>query len=126
MSAAKSVVTPETDAAGSPDTLGLAHGRMLTVNSANGEQIVEIRGSSGLIELRVKITEEGPVLLLEGVRISLSAAETVDVACKQFNVNASQSIEMKSQGGIQVSGEGDVRVQANGEVRVKGEMIYLN
>jgi hypothetical protein len=126
MSAAKSVVTPQSEQAKEPSNVNLAHGRTLTVSSAGGEQLVEIRGSSGIVELRVKITDEGPVLLMESVRISLKAAESVDVECKQFNVNASQSIELKSQEGIQVSGKADVRVEANGEVHVKGEMIYLN
>lgn len=127
MAATKPVVgSQDSERAGSPETVGLAHGHLLTVNSAGAEQLVEIRGSTGIVELRVKITEDGPVLLVEGVRISLKAAEAVDVDCPRFSVTASQSIEMTSQGAIQVSGGGDVCVNAEGEVHVKGEMIYLN
>ena len=127
MSASKSgVVSHESERAVTPDTVGLAHGRLLTVDSAGAEQFIEIRASSGTVELRVKITEDGPVLLIEGVRISLKAAEAVHVDCSRFTVAASHSIEMASQGPIQVSGEGDVCVDAKGEVHVKGEMIHLN
>ena len=127
MSASKSgVVSQKSERAVSPDAVGLAHGRLLTVDSAGAEQFVEIRASSGIVELRVKITENGPVLLIEGVRISLKAAEAVHVDCPRFTVTASHSIEMASQGTIQVSGEGDVCVDAKGEVHVKGEMIHLN
>ena len=124
MSASKSVVgsqpTPTTD------VVGLAHGRRLTVDSTSGEQVVEIRGASGGIELRVKITEEGPVLLVEGVKIALKAAEAVEVDCTRFRVTASQSIDLASQGPVQVTGGADVGVNATGEVHVKGEMIHLN
>ena len=127
MSDAKSgVASQESERGVSPDPVGLAHGRLLTVDSAGAEQFVEIRGASGLVELRVKITEDGPVLLIEGVRISLKAAQAVHVDCPRFTVTASHSIEMASQGTIQVSGEGDVCVDAKGEVHVKGEMIHLN
>ena len=124
MSASKSAVAARE--AASPDTVGLAHGRLLTVESGGAEQFVEIRAASGMVELRVKITEDGPVLLIEGVRISLKAAEAVDVDCTRFSVTASQSIQLTAQRTIQVSGEGDVGVHAKGEVRVNGEMIYLN
>jgi hypothetical protein len=127
MSASKSgVVSGESERVVSPDAVGLAHGRLLTVDSAGAEQFVEIRAASGIVELRVKITEDGPVLLIEGVRISLKAAESVQVDCPRFTVTTSHSIEMASQGTIQVSGAGDVCVDAKGEVHVKGEMIHLN
>ena len=127
MSASKSAVaSQETEPAVSPDSVGLAHGRLLTVDSAGAEQFVEIRGASGIVELRVKITEDGPVLPIEGVRISLKAAEAIHVECPRFTVTTSHSIEMASQGTIQVSGGGDVCVDAKGEVHVKGEIIHLN
>ena len=124
MSTSKSVVgSPSTTP---PDVVGLAHGRRLTVDSAGGEQVLEIREASGALELRLKITEEGPVLLIEGVRIALKAADAVDIDCTRFRVSTSQSIELASQGPIQVTGGADVGVNANGDVHVKGEMIYLN
>ena len=58
--------------------------------------------------------------------LSLRAAETVDVSCKNFEVRASESVDVHSDGGMQLSGVADVRVNANGDVIVKGEMIYLN
>ena len=124
MSVSKSAVGSEPSTP--PDVVGLAHGRRLTVDSVGGEQVVEIRGASGAVELRVKITDEGPVLLVEAVRIALKAADAVDIDCTRFRVSASQSIELASQGPVQVTGGADVGVNANGEVHVKGEMIYLN
>jgi phage gp45-like len=64
----------------------------------------------GQLELRFKVTEDGVVLQLEGVRISLKAAESVDVECKTFNVTA----------------ESEVRIDATGDVHVQGKVIHLN
>jgi hypothetical protein len=124
MSTSKSVVGSEPPTP--PDVVDLAHGRRLTVDATGSDQVVEIRGASGAVELRVKITEEGPVLLVEAIRIALKAADAVDVDCTRFRVSASQSIELASQGPVQVTGGADVGVNATGEVHVKGEMIYLN
>ena len=107
-------------------TIELQNAKTLTVTPEEGHDLVEIHGSGGQIELRIKMTPEGPVLQMESVRLSLRAAETVDVACKNFEVRASESVDVHSDGQMQLSGVADVRVNANGDVVVKGSMIYLN
>jgi hypothetical protein len=104
----------------------LQHSKTLTVTSVDDHDLVEIRGSEGQIELRVKLTPEGPVLLMESVRLSLKAAESVSVECKTFEVRATEVVDVHSDGGMQLSGQADVRVNANGDVIVVGEKIYLN
>jgi hypothetical protein len=106
--------------------LYLRDGRTLTVSGAGTEELVEIRASSGMLELRIKMTEQGPVLQMESVRLQLKATESVDIEAKQFNVRAEESVTVESKGEMKLSGEADVRVDANGEVHVKGKMIYLN
>jgi hypothetical protein len=99
-------------------TLELHDGRTLTVVPNDVDDLVEVRSGDGTLELRIRMTAEGPVLEMESVRLKLSAKESVDVETKDFNVNA--------QGDITVSGKADVHVDGAGEVRVTGEMIYLN
>jgi hypothetical protein len=95
--------------------------------AAEGEDdLVEIRDSTGLLQLRVRMTAEGPVLEVETVRLSLRAAESVDIEAKELNLTAERSLGLSSQGDLEVRGSGDVRVDANGEIHVTGEMIYLN
>ena len=106
--------------------LYLRDGRTLTVAGQGTEELVEIRASSGMLELRIKMTEQGPVLQMESVRLQLKATESVDIETKQFNVRAEESVTVASKGELKLSGEADVRVDANGEVHVNGKMIYLN
>ena len=43
----------------------LRDGRKLVVSEQGGDQLVEIRSESGMLEVRIRLTEEGPVLQME-------------------------------------------------------------
>jgi hypothetical protein len=116
----------EHEGAGEVRELYLRDGRTLSVSGQGAEELVEIRASSGLLELRIKMTEQGPVLQMESVRIQLKASESVDVEARQFNVKTEDGMALESQGAIKIAGDADVRVDAKGEVHVNGTMIYLN
>src|SRR4051794_1697295 len=98
-------------------TLDLQRGRSLVVEPAGADDLVELRAASGAIEIRLRITDDGPVLELQSVRLSLRAAEAIDVEAPEFNVDA---------GEITLTGRADVRVDAGGDVHVTGETIHLN
>ncbi|MBV9578090.1 MAG: hypothetical protein JO057_05820 [Chloroflexi bacterium] len=74
----------------------------MSVEALDDAELVEIRGADGVLELRLKLTEDGVVLQLEAARISLKAEQSIDVECETFNVNASA------------------------DVRVRGERVYIN
>jgi hypothetical protein len=91
-------------------TLELQRGRTLLVEPTGDEDLVEIRAPSGTVEIRIRITDDGPVLELESVRLALRAREAIDLEAEQ----------------ITLSGRADVRVDAGGDVVVTGETIRLN
>jgi len=96
----------------------LREGRTLTVETAGEGELVEIRSSSGQVELRIKLTEDGPVLQVESARLQLKASEAVEIASKRVEIRATETVEVAS--------DNEVKVDAEGEVRVNGKMIYLN
>ena len=96
----------------------LREGRTLSVESAGSDELVEIRSSSGQVEVRIKLTEEGPVLQMESVRLQLKASESVEIASKRVEITATETLQLAS--------DNEVKVDAEGEVRVNGKMIYLN
>lgn len=107
-------------------SLRMRQGRTLALVPAGDDELVEVRAASGTLELRIRMTDEGPVLEMESVRLKLRASESVDVETKEFNVDAERSVDLSSQGEITVSGKADVRVDAAGDVHVSGEIIHLN
>ena len=88
----------------------LRDGRKLVVSEQGGEQLVEIRNESGLLEVRIRLTEQGPVLQMESAKLSLKATESVEIESKQVAIKASEKID----------------VEAKGDVVVIGAMIHLN
>jgi hypothetical protein len=102
----------------------LRDGKKLVVSDQGNEQIVEIRNESGMLEVRIKLTDQGPVLQMEAARLSLKATESVDIQSQKVSVKAEELA--LSANSIEVTSEADTKVTANGEVRVVGKMIYLN
>jgi phage gp45-like len=98
--------------------LYLRDGKTLSVETAGSDELVEIRSSSGQVELRIKLTEDGPVLQMESVRLQLKATESVEIESKRIELKATET--------LQLSSDHEVKVDAEGEVRVNGKMIYLN
>lgn len=103
----------------------LREGRKLTVSDAGSDQLVEIRNESGSLELRVKLTEQGPILQMDSVRISLKATESVEIESRKVTINGTEQLQLQG-GEVSLEAERDVKLNAHGEVRIVGTMIYLN
>ncbi|CAN5918103.1 hypothetical protein BH11MYX3_BH11MYX3_09500 [soil metagenome] len=103
----------------------LRDGRKLVLSEQGSEQLVEIRSESGMLEVRIRLTDEGPVLQMESARLQLKATEAVSIESARVEIKGTETVEMSGRK-IQISGEEDINVDATGEVRVVGKMIYLN
>lgn len=118
------LVTEEDEASESRE-VPLQHGRRLTVTEQGHAQLVEIRGEGGLLELRIQLTDAGPVLQMEAIRMELKATEAVAIAAPVVEVHASEKLALTS-ADVSVKSTGDMTIEAGGDVRVVGTMIYLN
>jgi hypothetical protein len=96
----------------------LREGRTLSIEEAGRDELLEVRSSSGQVELRIRLTEEGPVLQMESARLQLKATEAIEIESKRIELRATET--------LQLSSDNEVKVDAEGEVRVNGKMIYLN
>jgi hypothetical protein len=96
----------------------LREGRTLSIEQSGTDDLVEIRSSSGQVELRIKLTEEGPVLQMESARLQLKASEAVEIESKRVEIRATET--------VQIASKDEIKVEAEGEVRVNGKMIWLN
>jgi hypothetical protein len=108
----------ETDETSDRREIYLREGRTLSVEKTGSDELVEIRSSSGLVELRIRLTEEGPVLQMESARLQLKASESVEIEAKRVEIRATET--------VQLSSENEVKVDAEGEVHVNGKTIWLN
>ena len=102
--------------------LYLRDGRKVVVG--DNDQLVEIRSPSGMLELRIKLTEEGPVLQMESVRMQLKATESLEIAAKRVDIVGTEQVAVASKD-VSIAAEEDVDVEAKNDVRVVGKMIHL-
>ncbi len=104
----------------------LRDGRTLVIKEAGRDQLVEIRAESGVVELRIQLTEQGPVLQMEAVRLQLKATEAVQIESPRVEIKGSEQLALHG-GEVSVEAEKDVRVEGKeGDVRVIGTKIFLN
>jgi hypothetical protein len=106
--------------------LFLDQGRSVAVGREGAHQVVEFRDAGGQLELRVKLTEEGPVLVMEGMKVQVNAAESFSVKCKDFNVEAEGETLIASKGELRITSEGEMNLDSPDDIRVRGKIIWLN
>ncbi len=103
----------------------LRDGRTLKVSDVGTDQLVEIRSGAGLLELRITLTEQGPVLQMESVRLQLKATEAIEIESSRVQITGAEQVSLHG-GKVAVTSDEDVKVDAAGEVRVTGKTIHLN
>jgi hypothetical protein len=81
-------------------------------------QAVTIRASDGEVEIRVEMTEAGPVLRANAAKLEIGGDEDVVIKGKHVSVAGSESVEVGS--------EGELKVTSVEHMRLRGEMIWLN
>ncbi len=106
--------------------LDLAHGQTAEVTSDDGAQTLQLKAADGSVQLTVRITADGPVLVLSGARIELEAAESIALKTRHFSVDASESVDLGSQGTLDLHSQGELKVTTAEDCRVAGKMIWLN
>jgi phage gp45-like len=103
----------------------LRDGRKLVVSDSGSDQLVEVRSASGMLEVRILLTAEGPVLQMESVRLQLKASEAVEIESKRVEIKGTEELALEG-GAVKLHAEEDMKVDAEGEVRVVGKTIHLN
>ena len=64
-----------------------------------------LRSPAGAVDLSIRMTDQGPVLSLKGVRLEIEATEEVAVRCREFSVDARDGIRLTSGGPTFIDGD---------------------
>ena len=103
----------------------LPSGRSVVVKVEGGREELEIRSPDGDVEVRIALTESGPVVSLRGGRLEMEAAENVAVRCRRFEVQTSEGTELNSSGDVQITSR-ELKVKTQNDIHMNGEVIRLN
>src|SRR4051812_17448676 len=102
MEPSATVVSTENDALIQPgvEERLLPSGKTVLVKADGRTEEIEVRSSGGDIEIRIVLTQHGPVLTLCGARLEINASDTVAVNCRQFAVRATEGMLLDAGGDI--------------------------
>lgn len=104
----------------------LPSGRSVAVLADDHGERVEVRATSGALELTIELTPTGAKLHLDAVDIALRASGTVSAECDRFEVRARESARVASPATTVESTEADLLLVAHDDVRARGERVLLN
>jgi len=104
----------------------LPSGTTLSVRSDPRGESIHVRSAGGKVEVSIRMTDAGPVLSLKGVRLEIEAADTIAVNCREFAVNASEAVRVRSAGDVQVQSDAEIRLRSSGQTFVDGDYVNLN
>jgi hypothetical protein len=103
----------------------LPSGRSVVVKLEDGREELEIRSPQGEVEVRITLTESGPVVNLRGGRLEMEAADTVAIQCRRFEVQTTEGTDLTSSGDVQITGR-ELKVKTENDIHMNGEVIRLN
>jgi hypothetical protein len=104
----------------------LDSGRRVSIRSGDKEDVLEVEESTGEVVVKVRLTDSGPVISLEGARLELTALDTISLKARRVEIAAEEEAAVKSEGALDIGSKDDMDIRAEGEVRVKGKLIHLN
>jgi len=93
--------------------------------TGEGEEIL-LRSAGGAMELSIRVTEEGPILSLRGVRLEIEAADRVAVNCREFTVNAREGVRLSSAGDVELRSDTEIRTRSGGATFIDADFVNLN
>ena len=104
-------------------SLELAHGRRLELREDGALLLLAAEG--GQVELKVRVTEEGPTLVFDQARLALQGEGDLDLRCGHLSVKARRGVRLESGGDMLQRVAGDYRVEARDDARLAAQAVSL-
>lgn len=99
-------------------------GRVDAVPGADGVDTVHVRSADGASVLRIRMTADGPVVMLEGAHLELSAARSMTLRSEELLVQAGRA-RVEVLGDLVEQVGGDVRREAAGDLGVRARRVEV-
>ena len=117
---------PTADAPAADGDLRMVSGRRITATACGNEDLLEVFAPDGKMVLKVRLTESGPVMVVEGCRLAVTAAASISLQAPQIDIRAEKNASIKSDGALQLDAVEAMDVHSDDDVRVVGKFIRLN
>ena len=104
----------------------LESGRQVMVHSSEKDELIEIAESDGEIIMKVRMTDDGPVISVRGAHLELKSTETIAIEAKKIKIQAEKEVVVESKGSLEIESSKKIGIQSADDIRVVGKKIYLN
>jgi len=111
---------------GTEERMRLESGREIIARSGRKEDLIHIVEPKGEITLKVRLTDSGPVVTVEGAHLSIKATETITLDAKQIRMHAQEEAVIKSEGRLQLDSAEKTDIRSGDDIRIEGKIIHLN
>jgi ribosomal protein S4E len=98
--------------------LELDSGRKIYIQEDEKEDTLEVREANNKITFKIRFTESGPIMVVEGMDLQIKA--------QNVKIQAKQNISLESENTIQVLSKEQMSIKSEQDVKVVGKKIYLN
>jgi hypothetical protein len=122
----ESLDTSPSCAMAAPRELPLAAGRTVLVVHRNGNEEVQLRSRDGALEVRIVLTEQGPVVRLQAGRLEIETPEEIDLKCRKFSLQTQEGTHLSSDGEIRVNAAKPIVMRSRQEMDLKGRPFRVN
>jgi hypothetical protein len=123
-------------------TLELVADQRLVVERNAESSLLRIIGRNGKVSLAIHVTEEGPVVRLEGSAIEVEAQGHLSLNAERVAIHGRKSLSLTSDGNVSLDTPADIHsdarahkitarlgnvdIKANDDVTMDGERIRMN
>ena len=103
----------------------LDSGRYILIRSGEHEELLEIV-ERGRLVVTVRLTDEGPVVTVQGAHLELKSTETVTLEAKEIKIKAEEKTSIESMGSLKIDSSKKMDIHSDDDIRVVGKIIHLN
>lgn len=94
----------------------LPSGRSLVLRVGSAGEEVEIRSAAGDVDLRITLTDAGPVVSLRGARLEIDSLDLA-VRCRDLDVQATGEVSLEAD---------ELRAETRRDIHLNGAFVRLN
>ena len=105
--------------------LQLDSGRYTLIRSNEKEELLEIV-EGGEVVVTVRLTDEGPVVTVQGAHLELKSTKTIALEAKEVKIKAEEEASIESMGRLKIDSSQKMDIHSEDDIRVVGKIIHLN
>lgn len=106
--------------------LVLTSGYRIDVHNDNKEEVIKITSPNDDLLMQIRITNEGPVVCLQGAHLQLHSTGTIALEAKKINIQAQEETVVESKGKLDVKAAQKMDIHADDDIKISGKMVHIN